>query len=145
MLFSIFLQTLFEEAFRGMGGGVYVQSRQNADLFKFIHFRAQTKTTQILVREMLFADDKRLCFNVPLYALVASKKAEVLYQLNSTKSGELDIMVNGNKLNTVPEFSHLGSIISSDGSTDAEIHSASSSGLRQKLWNNHDVSLLMTV
>jgi len=46
---------------------------------------------------------------------------EVLYQPNSTKSREVDIMVDGNKLIPVPEFSYLGSIISSDRCIDAEI------------------------
>ena len=59
-LFSIFLSAMLEEAFRDMGDGVYIQSCQNADLFKVTHFRAKTKTTKILVRELLFADDSAL-------------------------------------------------------------------------------------
>ena len=43
-----------------MGDGSYIQSRQNADLFTVAHFRAKTKTTNILVRELLFADDSAL-------------------------------------------------------------------------------------
>ena len=54
-LFSIFLSAMLEEAFRDMGDGIYIQSRQNADLFTAAHFRAKTKTTNILVRELLFA------------------------------------------------------------------------------------------
>ena len=42
-LFSIFLSAIFEEAFRDMGDRVYIQSRQNADLFTVPHFRAKTK------------------------------------------------------------------------------------------------------
>ena len=55
-LFSNFLSAMLDEAFRYMGDGVYIQSRQNADLFNVAHFRAKTKTTRIL-RELLFADD----------------------------------------------------------------------------------------
>ena len=55
-LFSIFLSAMLEEAFRDMGDGVYIQSRQNADLFTVAHFRAKTKTTNIL----LFVDDSAL-------------------------------------------------------------------------------------
>ena len=43
-LFSIFLSAMLEEAIRDMGDGVYIQSRQNADLFTVVHFRAKTKT-----------------------------------------------------------------------------------------------------
>ncbi|KAK2188624.1 hypothetical protein NP493_126g00031 [Ridgeia piscesae] len=32
-LFSIFLSAMLDEAFRDMGDGVYIQSRQSADLF----------------------------------------------------------------------------------------------------------------
>ena len=42
------------------GGGVYIQSRQSADLFNVAHFRAKTKTTRILMTELLFADDSAL-------------------------------------------------------------------------------------
>ena len=56
-LFCIFLSAMLDEAFRDMGDGVYIQSRQNADLFNVAHFRAKTKSTQILMRELLFADD----------------------------------------------------------------------------------------
>ena len=59
-LFSIFLSAMLEQAFRDMGDVIYIQSRQNADLFTVAHFRAKTKTTNILVRELLFADDSAL-------------------------------------------------------------------------------------
>ncbi|KAK2175342.1 hypothetical protein NP493_735g00026 [Ridgeia piscesae] len=59
MVFSI-LPAMLAEAFRDMGDGVYIQSRQSADLFNFANFRAKTKTTRILMRELLFADDSAL-------------------------------------------------------------------------------------
>ena len=45
MLFSIFLSAMLEGAFRDMGDEIYIQPRQNADLFTVAHFRAKTKTT----------------------------------------------------------------------------------------------------
>ena len=56
-LFSIFLSTLLDEAFLDNGVSVYTQSRQSADLFNVAHFRANTKTTRILMRELLFAHE----------------------------------------------------------------------------------------
>ena len=56
-------------------------------------------------------------------------------------------MVDGNKLNSVLEFTYLGSTKSSDGCIDDEIQrrmakaSASFGRLRQRLWNNHHVSM----
>ena len=58
-LFSIILSAMFEEAFRDMGDGVYIQSRPNADLVAVAHFRAKTKTTNRLVRELLFSRRQR--------------------------------------------------------------------------------------
>ena len=59
-LFSIFLAAMLSEAFRDVGHGVYIQSKQSTDLFNVAHFRAKAKTTQILIRELLFADDSAL-------------------------------------------------------------------------------------
>ena len=56
-------------------------------------------------------------------------------------------MVDGNKLNSVLEITYLGSKISSNGCIDDEIHrrmaktSAPFGRLRQRLWNNHHVSM----
>ena len=134
--------------------GVYIQSRQSADLFNIAHFKANTKTTRILMRELLFADDSALVAHSAeeMQKIVdafsdASKKTEVLYQPNSTRTREEDIIVNGNKLNYVLEFTYIGSTISSDGCIDDEIQrrmakaSASFSRLRQRLWSNHHVSM----
>ena len=59
-LFSIFLSAMLDEAFRDMRDGVYIQSRQSADLLNVSHFRAKTNTTWILMRELPFADDSAL-------------------------------------------------------------------------------------
>ena len=54
-LFSLFLSAMLDEAFLHMGDGVYIQSRHSADLLNVAHSRAKTKTTRILLRELLFA------------------------------------------------------------------------------------------
>ena len=113
--------------------------------------------------ELLFADDSALVahsaeemqnivdafFNASKkFGLkINIKKTEVLYQPNSTRTREEDIMVDGNKLNSVLEFTYLGSTISNDGCIDDEIQrrmakaTASFGRLRQRLWNNHHVSM----
>ena len=108
---------MLDEAFRDMGDGVYIQSRQSADLFNVAHFRAKTKTTRILTRELLFADDSALVAHsaeemqkiVDAFSDASKKfglninikKTELLYQPNCTRTREEDIMVDGNKLNSV--------------------------------------------
>ena len=151
-LFSIFLSAMLDDAFRDMGGGVYIQSRQSADLFNVAHFRAKNKTTRILMRELLFADDSALVAHSAeeMQKIVdafsnASKKFGL--KINIKKTEVLYIMVDGNKLNSVMEFTYLGSTISSNGCIDDEIQrrmakaSASFGRLRQRLWNNHHMSM----
>ena len=43
MFVSIFMSAMLEEAFRDIRDGIYIKSRQNADLFTVAHFRATAK------------------------------------------------------------------------------------------------------
>ena len=102
---------MLDEAFRDMGDGVYIQSRQSANLFNVAHFRAKTKTTRIPMRELLFADDSALFAHsaeamqniiVDTFSNASKKfglkinikKTDVLYKPNSTRTREEDIMVD---------------------------------------------------
>ena len=51
---------MLNEAFRDMGDGVYIQSRQSADLFNVAHFRVEINVTRKLMRELIAADDSAL-------------------------------------------------------------------------------------
>ena len=87
------------------------------------------------MRELLFADDSALLAhsaeemqkivdafsNASKSGLKFITKTEVLYQPNSTRIREEDIMVDGNKLNSVLELTYLGSAMSSNGCTDDEM------------------------
>ena len=57
-LFSLYLSAMLEVAFDDSLDGI--QTRHNADLFNVAHFKARTRTSQKIVREMLFADDSAL-------------------------------------------------------------------------------------
>ena len=120
-------------------------------------------TTRILVRELLVADDSTLVAHsaeemqkiVDAFSDASKKiglrinikKTEMLYQHNSTRTREEDIMADRNKLNSVPEFTYLGSTISRFGRIDDETQrrmdkaSASFGRLRQIHWNNRHVSM----
>ena len=90
------------------------------------------------MRELLFADDSALVAHsgekmpkiVDAFSDASKKfglkinikKTEGLYQPNSTRTRVEDIMVDGNKLNSVMEFIYLGSTISSNGCIHDEIH-----------------------
>ena len=82
------------------------------------------------MRELLFADDSVLVSHSAeemqkivdafsdaskTFSLkIKIKKTGVLYQPNSTRIREEDITVDGKKLNSVLEFTYLGSTISSN-------------------------------
>ena len=122
-LLSIFLSAMLDEAFRDRGDDVYIQSSQRADLLNVAQFRAKTETTGILMRELRFADDSALVAHsaeemqtimdafsdasIKFGLKLNIKKTEVLYQTNSTRTREADIIVGGNKLNSVLEFTYL--------------------------------------
>ena len=59
-LFSLYRTAMLEVAFDSVGNSMYIQTRTNPDLFNVALFRAKTHTTQILVREMLFAGDSAI-------------------------------------------------------------------------------------
>lgn len=161
-LFSIFLSAMLDEAFRDVGEGVYIQSRQEADLFNASHFKAKTKSKKILVRELLFADDSALVAHTPeqmqhvidtfseaskKFGLqINIKKTEVLFKGSAEHQVEKDILVDGSALNRVDDFTYLGSIISNNGRIDSELTkrmakaSSAFGRLRVRLWNNHHVS-----
>ena len=56
-LFSLYLATELEVAFKDTTEGVYIQTRKDAGLFNVAQFKAKSKTSIKVVREMLFADD----------------------------------------------------------------------------------------
>ena len=72
------------------------------------------------------------------------KKTEVMYQPNSTRTREEDIMVDGNMLNSVLEFTSEALYQVMDALTmkyRGGRPSASFGQLGQTLWNNHHVSM----
>ena len=72
-----------------------------------------------------------------------------MFQPNSTMTMEQDINVDETTLKPVKEFTYLGSIIASDGHIESELQkgmskaSMSSGRLRERLQNNHNVSIIV--
>ena len=60
LLFALYLPAMLEVAFDSIQEGIYIRTRDNANLFKVSQFKALTLTTINLVREMLFADDSAI-------------------------------------------------------------------------------------
>jgi len=165
-LFSLYLSAMLEVAFEDSSDGVFIQSRHDADLFNISHFKAKTKTCQKIVREMLFADDSALVAHdaetmqrlVDRFSKAAEqfslkiniKKTECLFQpvknLTAAQTPS-DILVQNKNLVQTKNFVYLGSTISDSARIDSEITfrmgkaSAAYAKLRERLWDNHHVSI----
>ncbi|XP_047490913.1 uncharacterized protein LOC125040403 [Penaeus chinensis] len=72
-LFGIFFSMLLQYAFKDCSEGVYIHTRADGKLLYIARLRAKTKVREVLIREMLFADD----------AALASHTEEGLQQLVS--------------------------------------------------------------
>lgn len=129
-LFSLYLTAMLKVPFRNLHEGIYIQTRHGADLSDESHFKAKTRTTRYLVREMLFVDDTALVAHnaadiqllVDEFARAAAqfsleiniKKKECLLQpvklLNPPPWPE-SIMINQELLVQSTDFTYLGSTI----------------------------------
>jgi hypothetical protein len=154
-LFAIFFSVLLQYAFKDCSEGVYIHTRANGKLFNIKRLRAKTKVTEVLIRELLFADDAALTSHTEegLQQLVcrlshACKEFGLTISLKKTNVMVQDvdspptITIDGYKLEVVENFTYLGSTISSSLSIDAEVNgriakaAAVMARLNQRVWNN---------
>ena len=57
MLFGTFFGLLLKHAFNTTTEGIYLRTRSDSRLFNIARLRAKTKVREVLIRDMLFADD----------------------------------------------------------------------------------------
>lgn len=162
-LFTIFLTAILNSIPSELGD-LYIRTRSDGGLFNLRRLKARTKTREVLVRELLFADDAALVTSSPngmqqlltafanasqRYGLsINIKKTEVLAQHpHGAMIGPARVILNGTPLVEVEKFTYLGSTVANDGSIDAEISrriqsAASAFGkMRSKLWDRRGISL----
>ncbi len=163
-LFAIVFSALLLEAFRDMDKGVYLQFRTDGGLFNLRRLKARTKVMEMLIRDLLFADDCALvahtlediqsmmdCFAAAArrFGLTISiKKTESMYQPAPGKS-YVDplVTIEGTTLKPVKKFCYLGSILSNSATIDDEViqriakANSSYGRLRHRLWSDHGIRL----
>ncbi|XP_037774604.1 uncharacterized protein LOC119571296, partial [Penaeus monodon] len=117
------LSLLLSYAFSQSEDGVYIHTRSDGSLFKLARLRAKTKVRQVLIREMLFADD----------AALTAHSEEALQRL---------INCFAHACRVVEDFAYLGSTIASNLSLDAELNKrigkagTATARLAKRVWNN---------
>ncbi|XP_046863472.1 uncharacterized protein LOC124457235 [Xenia sp. Carnegie-2017] len=142
-MFSFYLAAMLEVAFEDTREGIYIQTRHDGNLFNASHFKAKTRTTRQLVRDMLFAYD---C------ALVAHSAAEMqaLVDKFAQAAAMFSLKINIKKTECLyqptTDFNYLGSTISSNAKIEKELRnrmgraSAAFRQLNDRLWQNKHVS-----
>jgi len=154
-LFGIFFSMLLKYAFDSSTDGIYIHTRSDGKLFNLARLRARTKVTEVLVREMLFADDAALATHteealqrlIDLFATACSefgltvslKKTNIMGQ---DASNVPCIKIGDYTLEVVDDFTYLGSTISGNLSIDTELSkriakaSATMARLTKRVWEN---------
>jgi hypothetical protein len=163
-LFSMVFSAMLTDAFNDSQDGIPFRYRTDGGLFNLRRLKAVTKVKETVIREFLFADDCALCActeeqmqkemdrfsqacdNFGL--TISTKKTEVLYQPAPGKQyKEPQVMVKGQTLNAVNNFTYLGSTLSQVTNIDAEINnriakaSAAFGRLRENVWERRGLSL----
>ena len=134
-LFGIFFGLLLKHAFDTTTKGIYHRTRSDGRLFNLSRLRANTKVREVLIRDMLFADDAAVvantqeehqslmdCFSQACkdFGLsISLKKTDVLGQ--DTEAPPV-ITIEDYELDAVCQFTYLGSTITANLSLDAEIN-----------------------
>ena len=164
-LFALFLTVVLMVLHQEIQEGVYIRTRSDGGLYNLARLKAKTKTTKMLIRELLFADDTALVAHKPdqiqrmldSFSEASRKvglqinidKTEVMYQpapSNLTHQNPR-ITINGEALKVVKTFKYLGSILSMDNRADSEISSriknacASFGKLEKRLWSRTGIKL----
>ena len=154
-LFGIFFSMLLRHAFEDCFEGVNIHTRADGNLYNISRLRAKRKVENVLIRELLFADDAALTSHSEIgLQLLVDKFSEAckdfgltisLKKTNIMRQGTdcfPAISIEGNTLDVVDDFTYLGSNITSTLSLEKEIETrigkASSlmARLNKRVWNN---------
>ena len=170
-LFTLYLTAVLEVMSSNLKDeGVYIRTRSDGKLFNLARLRATTKTTELCVRELLYADDSALVANdleemqqiVNCFAKTATlfglkinvTKTELLYQpplQTGNEETQPRVFVNREALKTTSCFTYLGSALTDTNSSDAEVDrriqaaSKAFGALIKRLWTRHDIKLATKV
>ena len=158
-LFGIFFSMLLHYAFNDSTEGIYLRTRSDGSLFNLARLKAKTLVRNVLVRELLFADDAALVSHTEdglqcmlnkfadackEFGLTISIKKTQVMGLNTPSDPMLHL--EGQLLETVNDFVYLGSNMSSSATLDTEIKrriakaSSTMSRLSKRVWDNKKVT-----
>ena len=163
-LFSILFTLMLREAKEDLVDGIFIRFRTDGSIFNLRRLLAHTKTIEVLIVELLFADDcallahtqEALQYIVNRFAEAAKafgftislKKTEALHQ--PPPGGVYSppqINIEGTSLNSVEHFTYLGSVISNDATVNKDLDnrlaraSSAFGRMHKRVWQNHSLRL----
>ena len=154
-LFGIFFAIMLKQAFDSSTEGVYLHTRSDGGLYNLSRLKAKTKVTNMVIRDLLFADDAALVAHTEeelqsmmdkissactAFGLTISiKKTNIMAQGTDTQP---EVTIGDNKLDVVQDFTYLGSTMSDDLSLDKELNRrigracSTFANLTERVWQN---------
>lgn len=158
-LFGIFFALLLRHAFKNSTEGVLLHTRSDGHLFNISRLRAKTRVREVLIRDMLFADDAafvahsqeelqllldRFSNACKDFSLTISLSKTQILTVNSSNNPNLTI--DNFILNAVESFTYLGSTVTQNLSLDQELDkrigkaSTTLSQLTKRVWKNQKLT-----
>lgn len=139
-----------------------MKTRSDGKLFNLSRLKASSKTRELCVRELLFADDSALVATnhqdiqeimdhfsaaATLFGLkINVSKTELLYQPPPDEPFECqEVLVNGDALKKSSHFTYLGSAVTDTNSADLEVERRTQAtakafgSLQKRLWSQLDI------
>ena len=168
LLFTLVFSAMLNDAFHDNDLGALIRFRTDGSVFNLRRLTSKTRTSKVLIRDLLFADDCALLAHTvddiqaitntfARYArrfglTISLKKTEVICQ---PKPGAYytapTIIIANNPLKVTDKFTYLGSTISQNALIDDEISArigkaSGSFGKRTKrLWSERGVQLVTKI
>ena len=161
-LFGIFFALLLRHTFGTAQEGIYLQTRSDGSLFNLAHLKARTKVHEVLIRDMLFADDATVVTHTQreLQLLMdhfsqACKDFGLIISLKKTNVLGQDIpappviTIDDYQLEVIHQFMYLGSTITDKLSLDPEINTRIGKAattlphLTSRVWTNPKLTVKM--
>jgi hypothetical protein len=132
VLFSLVFSAMLQDAFETNDKGISIRFRYDGGIFNLRRLQAKTKTSNMLLRDLLYADDcaliahsesdaqemvddfARACHRFGL--TISIRKTEVLHQPRpGTQPPDPNICIGGEPLKVVPKFCYLGGVLAQNG------------------------------
>ena len=164
LLFTLVFSAMLNDAFHDNDLGALIRFRTDGNVFNLRRLKSSTRTSKLLIKDLLFADDCALLAHTidDIQAItnafarsarrfgltISLKKTEVMYQPKPGADYSAPIItIDNNPLNVVDKFTYLGSTLSQNAMIDDDVStrigkaSASFGKLTKRLWNERGVRL----